>query len=227
MNAVGALPSIRLYRYLNAKWALAALETGELHVGRIAGLNDPFEFMPALKWVNPMFSHKVVDEFMDFLVKDFHSTLGVICFSEQINDPVLWSHYSESHKGIALGFDVAKDDHLFPMNYPIKRPTFDVENFPSMTVEEAKVMIRRMLSAKAPSWSYEKEQRVFVDLATSRFEDGRYFHRIPQDWLKHVVLGIRCTVTENEARDALKRGGFANVTVSRARRCLTHFRVLH
>jgi hypothetical protein len=45
----------RLYRYLGAKWALKAIETGELRVSRFAELNDPFEFMPALPFVNPIY----------------------------------------------------------------------------------------------------------------------------------------------------------------------------
>lgn len=226
MTGSSAPRSIRLYRYMHAPWALRTLETGELRVSRLAELNDPFEFRPALPFVNPAFSHGTVDEFLGFLVRDFNPKMGIICFSEEIADPVLWSHYADSHRGIALGFNVFRDDHLWPMIYPDERPTFDVKNFPTMTQTEAMEMVRRILAAKAPSWRYEKEYRVFVDLASSRTDETNYFHRIPPDCLVQVVLGIDCKVTEDEVRAALHAGGHKGVSVVRARRCLTRFRVL-
>jgi hypothetical protein len=126
-----------------------------------------------------------------------------------------------------LGFDLIKNDQLWPMQYPPVRPTIDVKRFPSMTPHEGLAMMRRILSSKAPSWEYEREQRVFVALASSRQAKGQYFHRIPSNCLKQVVLGIRCVTTESEVQEALIRGGFTDVTVVKARRCLTHFRVLH
>lgn len=218
--------TVRLYRYLPAKWALRTLETRELRVSRLAELNDPFEFRPALAFVNPMFSHEVVDEFLGFLVRKFNPKMGIVCFAEEIGDPVLWSHYADSHRGIALAFDVFKDDSLWPMAYPEERPTFDVKNFPTMTTEEAKRMVHRILTAKAPSWRYEREQRVFVDLASSRTEEGHYFHRIPSDCLVQVVLGIACPLKEAAVRMALHTGGLGNVAVVQAKRCLTKFKVL-
>lgn len=220
-------PVIRIYRYLAAKWALKALETGELRVSRMAELNDPFEFRPALPFVNPMFEHQIVDEFLGFLLRDFNPKWGIICFAEGISDPVLWSHYADSHRGIALGFDVFVDDNLFSMEYPEERPTVDVANFPSMTTQQAKAMIRRILAAKAPSWRYEKEHRVFVDLASSRFDGTNYFHRIPSDSLAHVVLGIDCKSTEADVNRALAAGRHGSIKIGRARRCLTRFKVLH
>lgn len=219
-------PVVRLYRYLAAKWAMRTLETGELRVSRLAELNDPFEFRPALEYVNPAFAHGVVDKFLGFLVREFNPKMGIVCFSEEIADPVLWSHYADSHRGIALGFDVYKDDSLWPMIYPEERPTFDVKNFPTMTMEEAKRMVYRILAAKAPSWKYEREQRVFVDLASSRMAEGHYFHRIPSDCLVQVVLGIDCPVKETDVNGALRAGGLGEVAVVRARRCLTKFKVL-
>lgn len=217
---------VRLYRYLAAKWAMCTLETGELRVSRLAELNDPFEFRPALAYVNPIFPHEYVDEHLGFIVDDFNPRVGIVCFSEEISDPVLWSHYADSHRGIALGFNVWVDDHLWPMIYPNDRPTFDVKNFPTMTADEAMQMVGRILAAKAPSWKYEREQRVFVDLPTARAEGGHYFHKIPPHCLVQVVLGILCPVMENQVKDACRLGGLGDVEVVRAKRCPTKFKVL-
>lgn len=226
MNSQAGPKVVRLYRYFEAKWGLKTLETGELRVSRMGALNDPFEFRPALPFVNPNYTHKEVDDGLGFLLEEFGPKWGIICFSEEISDPVIWSHYADSHAGIALGFDVFQDDHLWPMFYPEERPTFDVKDFPTMTENEAKKMVHRILSAKAPSWKYEREQRVFVDLASANFDGVNYFHRIPDDCLKQVVLGINCTISEDEVVSKLKVGGHAGVSVVRARRCLTRFKVL-
>jgi hypothetical protein len=226
MTDSSTIDAIRLYRYMEARWALQTLQTGELRVSRLSRLNDPFEFRPALPYVNPAFSHDVVDQFLGFLVEDFDNKMGIISFSEEISDPVLWSHYADSHRGIALGFNVLRNDHLWPMIYPSERPTFDVKRFPSMTQLEAMEMVRKILAAKAPSWGYEKEHRVFIDLEKARPEGDTFFHRIPPDCLVEVVLGIECKVTEDEVRAALRKGDHQGVTVLRARRCLTRFKVL-
>jgi hypothetical protein len=104
-----------------------------------------------------------------------------------------------------------------------KRPTKKEHD---QAARKAKAMVHRILAAKAPSWKYEREQRTFVDLATSRTENGNYFHRIPPDCLVKVVLGITCQVQEAEVKGALQKGGLDDVEVVRARRCLTRFKVL-
>ncbi len=217
---------ICLYRYLKADYAVLALRNRELRVSRLSGLNDPFEFTFALPYVHPTWPHSKVDEALGFLVRDFDQKFGIISFSAQITDPVIWSHYSDSHQGIALGFDVNIDDTLFQMRYPATRPTVDVQEFSKLPHLKLREKMREILSAKAPSWSYEVEYRVFVDLASSRKEGSDLFHDIPENCLKHVVLGMRCKKQETELREILSESNYADVRVSRARRCHTHFRVL-
>jgi hypothetical protein len=217
---------IRIYRYLEAKYAISAIEKRELHVSRLKELNDPFEFMPGLRHVHPTWPPEIVDQHLDFLVEKFHPLWGIISFSEKIHDPVVWSHYSDSHRGIAIGFDYALNDSLLQMTYPTGRPTIDVYAVPGMSESELKRMLLQILSAKAPSWIYEQEHRVIVELSKCREHEGRYFEKIPEDFMKHVVLGIRCTVTEQRIRDALQKSGLQDVQITRARRCPTEFRVL-
>jgi hypothetical protein len=49
------------------------------------------------------------DPFFESLYRQYR----VLCFSETCEATLLWSHYGDAHKGIALGFDVAKGD--FPL----------------------------------------------------------------------------------------------------------------
>src|SRR4051812_20082149 len=40
----------------------------------------------------------------------YDSRRGLVCFSRNWIDPVLWSHYAQRHRGLCLGFDVKRDE---------------------------------------------------------------------------------------------------------------------
>jgi len=48
------------------------------------------------------YAQRFVDGFNDFL-----NYYGICCFSKSNDEPLLWSHYADSYKGVALGFDYA------------------------------------------------------------------------------------------------------------------------
>lgn len=39
----------------------------------------------------------------------FISTIGICCFSKRDDNLLMWSHYSQSHKGVCLKFDLQND----------------------------------------------------------------------------------------------------------------------
>lgn len=179
--------TIRAYRFLRADHAVAAIESCSLRVGRLNALNDPFEFVPRLRQNG---ANESADS--DRLISTYQSTIGILCYSESITDPVVWSHYSAGHSGIALGFDIPNQGPTFRVLYDSpERPLFAPDE--RFSPQEMRTVIR-ILAAKAPSWSYEKEVRVLESLATCRAVGGSYFKPFRPDSLKHIVLGLRCTV---------------------------------
>jgi hypothetical protein len=34
------------------------------------------------------------------------ATHGMLCFSSDWSDPVIWAHYSDKHRGVCLGFEI-------------------------------------------------------------------------------------------------------------------------
>jgi hypothetical protein len=53
-----------------------------------------------------------VEDFVDFsahfhddILSAWYSGYSVVCFSEVVDEILLWSHYADSHRGIAIGFD--------------------------------------------------------------------------------------------------------------------------
>lgn len=90
----------RLYYFTGPEHALSNVVFGRVKISRFSELNDPFELL--CQYFGNSDTRKLVSAHKSA----FDRTVGVICFSEDWTDPVLWSHYAAKHKGVALGFDV-------------------------------------------------------------------------------------------------------------------------
>src|SRR4051812_39327000 len=102
------MPKIRIYRFMSAEAALNTLETGRLRIGRLVGLNDPFDCRPHFgASPNPpaIADGLLADAVLDRMTKSFNESLGLLCFTRTWNEPLLWAHYAAAHSGVALVFD--------------------------------------------------------------------------------------------------------------------------
>lgn len=100
----------------------------------------------------------------------------VSCFTTDFRNMLMWSHYADSHKGFALGYDI-KDvknqmalDNLFPICYSDKKIDVTVEtSFVQHNIlnEDRKFSIDKLLGIKSSlfkslDWTYENEWRLVV-----------------------------------------------------------------
>src|ERR1044071_6999084 len=93
-------PAKHAYHLTSAEHAISDLALGRLKVARFAEVNDPFELF-ALN-CNKKQVRKALNSF-----REMHDAkLGLLSFSEEWKNPVLWSHYADRHRGICLGFDM-------------------------------------------------------------------------------------------------------------------------
>jgi hypothetical protein len=91
------------------------------------------------------------------------STLAVTCFSEKNDNLLIWSHYSDSHKGICLGFDLRKLYLNFKIYFPalIKvKYTNKLERVDYFA--DKKKAIINWFRIKSDCWEYEKEVRIVL-----------------------------------------------------------------
>jgi len=109
--------------------------------------------------------------------------VGVLCFSEQRDDVLLWSHYADSHRGVCFGFSVA-DDPLFAKE--IAKVTYQTD-FPIYEYfDHAEDVERITFSTKSSQWSYEAEWRVIrIDTSTGGLGPYQFAPAALQD----VILG--------------------------------------
>ena len=148
--------SKRVYKFTSTRYGICSLRNKRLKLSTIDDLNDPFDLC-ALDTTDPVVSHAA-----DAVVANFRQKYGILCFSRNWDNLLLWSHYGDSHTGICMGFDIPEGslgwnydtDVLYQPNLlQIRRPE-DV-NFD---------LASRLFRTKHESWSYEQEVRMFVGL---------------------------------------------------------------
>ena len=127
-------------------------------------------------------------------------TIGIVCFSKNFNSSLMWSHYTYSHKGICIGFDLMKlytiltsfhdqDLSLVEVDYKNEFEPIDFFNQDSDA-------IYHWIRTKSSIWEYEEEIRLlFTNL---KFTDQKKilleFHKSA---IKEIILGNRID-PENE-----------------------------
>jgi len=141
-----------VYHFISSEFALKALRDCRLKISRINELNDPFEFCAA------DFSDGDTRIKLETFKDQMNALYGVICFSEQYHDPVLWSHYADSHRGVALVFEIP-DDYAIPIDYQPERFHWNVD----AAIQRGgfdESHLSKLISTKFLSWGYEKEIRM-------------------------------------------------------------------
>ena len=153
-----------VYRYFNEQFGLLALQQTQWKIGRLLELNDPLDCQPIL------FHKGQTEPFLaedSPFIRDTYEWLGILCYSAQIDDPVLWSHYADCHRGMALGFELPPDE-LFKVDYPADdaRARLDYDKLEQLVSLEhghaLKELIASGFTRKANGWKYEEEYRQFI-----------------------------------------------------------------
>lgn len=115
------------------------------------------------------------------------SNRGVCCLSEEYNNPLLWSHYGDQHKGFCVGYSLDRNPKptINQVNYGGERtvPTSLIAQAILQQDNSSKELLdSKMFLQKAEPWQYEKEWRIFdrIGLQDSPLK------------LEEISFGIRC-----------------------------------
>ncbi|QKQ26313.1 DUF2971 domain-containing protein [Candidatus Reidiella endopervernicosa] len=156
---------MRVYYYTAEEFALSNIINERIKISLIDDLNDPFEFLG-----------------VDLSNKSFRQAFkagrcrskecGIISFSKDWNNPLMWAHYGDKHKGMCLGFDI-HDSHIKEVTYFPERmaPEVDMEKKYGGLTED---IVVNLMCTKYIGWKYENEVRVIVPLE-EKDPSGFYF----------------------------------------------------
>ncbi|MBN2881807.1 DUF2971 domain-containing protein [Candidatus Woesearchaeota archaeon] len=145
--------------------------------------------------------------FFSFLIgylQDVYS--GICCFSQKIEDNLLWAHYADEARGLCFVFDKEKLFNSIAKNinrklYLLRKDSIDYRGVGSANItllENGEIeYTTKHLFSKTNHWSHEKEYRVICEIK----EGNKFFPLAPvefnrfkifdEECLKYVVLGER------------------------------------
>jgi hypothetical protein len=199
----------RAYHFVPLCYGLDDLRHRRLKIAQLDELNDPFELWAIAQ------PDQHLRQGIRATKQQIAGQHGVLCFSLDWQNPLLWSHYADRHRGLVLGFDV---NDLKPVSYVKTRPVLAEAN------DEAKVA-HWLLFTKYKDWRYEREARIYTTLQDPDPKTGLYFADFGEQLvLREVIAGPLCEVTKQELCDAT--GSATEVKFTKARLAFKSFRVV-
>lgn len=118
---------------------------------------------------------------------------GIFSLTHNHTDELMWAHYADSHRGIAIEYDLdlltrftpRAHLHTFDVEYEKKPPKLGLRD-----INNSKVL-QVMLGYKSPRWAYEEEFRVLVDNINGQ---------IPHDYraVKSITFGLNFPIEKRQ-----------------------------
>lgn len=214
---------MKAYKFLDAHFGIKSLYERRLKISRIHELNDPFELTPY------DLSDRILRE--DFLrFRDQEGLChGLLCFSKDWCDPLIWAHYSDKHRGICLGFEIPdikgdRETDIFDFVRYVDGPLSFPTGFPDLSHSQKDHIVQDILFTKYSNWKYEQEIRSWSRLDDE--ENGIFFCDFGGTLgLAEVIMGAKCVVSRKtivRALGSLK----TDVRIVRTRAAFDAFRIV-
>lgn len=186
-----------------------------IKISRISKVNDPLDFQPS-------FSEAASAEYIEGFRQKWagiDGKKGIISFSTDIFNILMWSHYAAKHTGFALELEL-NHKMLSRVNYSLIAPeVIHVEG--RCRDFYYQLAINSIIKTKALDWAYEKEWRLILDYSKdkniqeetdSTGETVRYFP-LPDGSIKSIFMGLRCGMETEQLKTNLKEWGLGKTTI--------------
>jgi len=132
--------------------------------------------------------------------------VGVLSLTKTKNPILLWSHYSDNHRGFCIGYDQHKLFEVLKSKYnTLQKVYYDVdviysEEYPIIIPKDGidpQEYVTVPLSTKAKFWEYENEKRILL------LGGPRELTTIPSKVISEVTMG--CNISD---KDKIEIGEF-------------------
>ena len=185
------------------------LRNRRIKISRVSLLNDPFDAQMS-------FSQDVSRSDVENFRNEFSAidkVLGIISFSECIDNVLMWSHYARKHMGFALELEV-EDKLLTRVKYSSEAPMV----FPNSGIDNNPYYINAaydILRTKALDWAYEKEWRMILFYSDDNLiSDGNFkYLRLNASNIKSIFIGLKCKMKSDDLLKRLKNWNLNHVSV--------------
>lgn len=165
---------------------------------------------------------KIQNEYDEVNRRYTNNRFGVISFSKRWDSVLMWSHYSNNHKGFCVGFDKNKiinsgfvgsaGSVIYKDDYPTVDPIS-----PNLVNE-----LFSKSHIKAKEWHYEEEFRVtnLWDVTPSEADRVLKFH---DDSITEIILGLN--IDKTSEADIMKHASLKSIPVFQIVRKSKSFRL--
>ena len=178
-----------LYKYRgiqNFRFFVDIIMKNRLYTAKYVDLNDPMEGQY-------YYNKGELDKSMLRKISSDKGELRLCSLSRKRDNELMWSHYSEGHRGVAIGLTV--DSNKFDVR-PIQYTGIHYLNGKQIEHDTP----REILSHKLNVWSYEEEERVFVtdkfyvDIGVKELITGRAMSNKDFSFIKEVVEKVNPSI---------------------------------
>ena len=205
-EAIEDVGSFKLYKYMPANlYTIRNIRRQVLHLSPNGGLNDLYEGLPRITGQNISYSQ----------LKNISRLASISCFSENNNNPLMWSHYASKHQGICVEYDLSllTDNpyniisHLYPVIYSSRRTIGrDISELSENCTQIERDIIEGnvydgdtldnilpLFVLKGEEWDYEKEWRVIYTIKQQYDLNNDVLNKgnLPFPCISGVYLGFR------------------------------------
>lgn len=179
-----------LYKYCRPE-RIDVLESGVIMLTRARVFNDPFELNPHITSISDPIAYvkHIADKIKNFVI---------LSLADNRESLLMWAHYTASHSGFLIGFDVDQEilatssphRDIGPVAYSYSKPTRPT--FADVTNQE-------LFYSKSSEWLYEREWRIIDSIFSADGDpvgptrDCYPFHFRPEA-VKEVVNGCKCSI---------------------------------
>lgn len=212
-----------LYKYVGFDAGLKILETNNLGFSNLGDFNDPFECTG--------FGFYDLDVpvaiAMNTFRNNFSRKYATLSLTRSALNPLMWSHYGDSYKGIVIGIDTKiagfedGDKFIIPstrgeLRYlkTVPKGVIKINIDDLMSVGDSEKLnwsnnedlLKHALLYKMQEWAYEEEIRVVKNIYPAKFSyHSPYEKKVvidEQNW-KRIFLGTRPLYTMEIPKEAI------------------------
>lgn len=210
---------MKLYHFLSAQYGLAAIRDQRYKISTFNELNDPFElYAPNL--TDP----RIRDTFLANK-KKLARIMDLLCCSKSWYSSLLWSHYADKHRGVALELDV-EDSVISEISYADQRPEITSSMLDGLSRPDPRGTVGGIvLHTKASDWAYENEARIQFDIRHLKKNQGLIFMPFTDEIkLAGLVLGPLCFLSNEDIYKSLP--GDKSIIIRRSKIAVDSFDVV-
>ncbi len=137
--------------------------------------------------------------------KEMYTKFGVMSLTSKNYNLLMWSHYSDSHKGFCVGLDKII---LFEVTGGMIGPVNYCNEFPSVGLfDNNSHGLTRIFLTKFLDWKYEEEYRI------TKIGASRKIFNIPSQAVKEIILGYKMKDNYKDEIIQLAKEKFPNANI--------------